>query len=209
MSEPANSSDNNYTPNLYTPYDPATPKVPVNSAAPTLVAVPNNLKGLSFLNRGLAALDAPPVDMSYAEHLATTVATAAKLDGGCAGIRRPFVKASVESCDCFLYYTGNGVILGFATILIGNDGSVEIDLLCANKRYSGVGSKLIETVNRVAKAAGYAHIRLKSVRTAQAFYGSRGFTTNGTDDADGAEGLVRMSKAVTRRHRRRGTRRRI
>jgi len=145
--------------------------------------------------------------MSYAEHLATTVATAAKLDGGCAGIRRPFVKGSIEACDCFLYYIASGAILGFVTVLVGNDGSVEIDLLCANKRYSGVGSKLIEAVNRVAKAAGYTHIRLKSVRTAQAFYGSRGFTPNGVDDA---EGLVRMSKAVTRRrHRRRGTRRRM
>ena len=189
---------------MYTPYDPAAPKVPVNAVAPTLVAVPNNLKGLSFLNRGLTGLDAPPVDMSYAEYLGTTVATAAKLDGGCAGIRRPFVKGSIESCDCFLYYTGNGVILGFATVLVGNDGSVEIDLLCANKRYSGVGSKLIDAVNRVAKAAGYARIRLKSVRAAQAFYGSRGFTPNGVE-----EDLVRMTRAVTRRRRRRGTRRRM
>jgi predicted GNAT family N-acyltransferase len=86
---------------------------------------------------------------------------------------------------------------------------VEIDLLCANKRYSGVGSKLIEAANRVAKAAGYTHIRLKSVRTARNFYGSHGFTANGVDDA---EGLVRMTKAVTRRRRGkgngRGTRRR-
>lgn len=212
MSE--DNSNNNYTPNMYTPYDPAAPKVSVNTAAPTLVAVPNNLKGLSFLQRGVAGLDTSPVDMSYAEHLATTVATAAKLDGGCTGIRRPFVKGSIESCDCFLYYTGNGVILGFATVLVGNDGppgngpagkSVEIDLLCANKRYSGVGSKLIDVVNRVAKAAGYARIRLKSVRTAQAFYGSRGFTPNGVEGED----LVRMTRAVTRRRRRRGTRRRM
>jgi GNAT superfamily N-acetyltransferase len=151
--------------------------------------------------------------------LATTVATAAKLDGGCAGLRRPFVKASMEACDCFLYYTSNGVILGFATVLVGGDDprgngsagkSVEIDLLCGNKRYSGVGSKLIDAANRVAKAAGYAHIRLKSVRTARNFYGRLGFTANGVDDA---EGLVRMTKAVTRRHRRkangRGTRRRM
>lgn len=216
MSENANNSDDNYTPNMYTPYDPAAPKVPVNTAAPTLVAVPNNLKGLSFLNRGLAGLDAPPVDMSYAEHLGTTVATAAKLDGGCAGIRRPFVKASMEASDCFLYYTSNSVILGFVTVLVGTDDpprngsagkSVEIDLLCANKRYSGVGSKLIDAVNRVAKAAGYATLRLKSVRSARNFYGSRGFTPNGVDDA---EGLVRMTRAVTRRcrGRGRGTRRR-
>jgi len=201
MSGNANNSDNNYTPNMYTPYDPAAPKVPVNSAAPTLVAVPNNLKGLSFLNRGLAALDAPPVDMSYAEHLGTTVATAAKLDGGCAGIRRPFVKASMEACDCFLYYTSNGVILGFATVLVGGDQSVEIDLLCANKRYSGVGSKLIEAANRVAKAAGYAHIRLKSVRTARNFYGSRGFTANGLDDGGlGADDKGRDAKAPKERN---------
>lgn len=202
MSE--DNSNNNYTANMYTPYDPAAPKVPVNSAPPTLFAVPNNLKGLSFLQHGVAGLDTSPVDMSYAEHLATTVATAAKLDGGCTGIRRPFVKGSIEACDCFLYYTGNGVILGFATVLVGNDGSVEIDLLCANKRYSGVGSKLIDAVNRVAKAAGYARIRLKSVRSAQAFYGSRGFTANGVE-----EDLVRMTRAVTRRRRRRGTRRRM
>jgi hypothetical protein len=60
--------------------------------------------------------------------------------------------------------------------------------------------------NRVAKAAGYAHIRLKSVRTARNFYGNHGFTANGVDDA---EGLVRMTKAVTRRRRRRGTMRRM
>ena len=204
-SDNGTNSDTEYTKANYTPYDSTAPKRPTASSQIRLIAVPNNAVGFSFLHPSLHPSLVDMVDsIEYAKLTRAALARATKLDGGCQGVGRPFVKHSIDTCDFFLYYVSirGEVVYGFATVRAMDEEDWEIHLMCANKRYSGIGTKLIDAVIRIARHNKILRVVVRSVPTATEFYTKRGFQSYGPNE----KGLIVMGTSVTRR--RRKTRRR-
>jgi ankyrin repeat protein len=82
------------------------------------------------------------------------------------------------------YYTSeegksdNEKLIGFVTAKYSPNQFIDIDLICTNYRYKGVGKQLIQIVKDIAKESAIPKITLKSVLPSVPFYSYQGFNVN-------------------------------
>jgi hypothetical protein len=99
----------------------------------------------------------------------------------CSGLASPYVRRSLHSSMMTLCIksTSNSTIYGFLTMDIarnkkgrGDDkiNIIEIDVVCANSDYSGVGTYMFQMVKKMAPILDCSRITLQSVTGALPFY---------------------------------------
>jgi hypothetical protein len=89
-----------------------------------------------------------------------------------------------ESNLIIAYYTteegksDNEKLIGFVTAKYSLNQFIDIDLICTNYRYKGVGKQLIQIVKDIAKESAIPKITLNSVLPSVPFYAYQGFNVN-------------------------------
>jgi ankyrin repeat protein len=89
-----------------------------------------------------------------------------------------------ESNLIIAYYTteegksDNEKLIGFVTAKYRPNQFIDIDLICTNYRYKGVGKQLIQIVKDIAKESAIPKITLNSVLPSVPFYTYQGFNVN-------------------------------
>jgi hypothetical protein len=82
------------------------------------------------------------------------------------------------------YYTSeegksdNEKLIGFVTAKYSPNQFIDIELICTNYRYKGVGKQLIQIVKDIAKESAIPKITLTSVLPSVPFYSYQGFDVN-------------------------------
>jgi len=123
---------------------------------------------------------------------------------------KPHIPLLVTMCDYFtplnawmadqitnvsdvLYAVKDKKVLGYA-LLDKKDGYLEIELICVGpegRLMKGIGKKLIEKAETIAKDYGLPEIQLESQTKAKGFYFKLGFTNMSNNN-----GGVRMKKKI-------------
>jgi ribosomal protein S18 acetylase RimI-like enzyme len=93
-----------------------------------------------------------------------------------------------------LYAVKENTILGYA-LLDKKDGFLELELICVGPEgrvMKGIGKKLMEATEQIAKDYGFPEIQLDAQLKAEGFYKQLGYTT-----MERTEEGIRMKKALS------------
>jgi len=103
----------------------------------------------------------------------------------CTSIGEGYRLTSLQKCNLIItYYTSeegkndNEKLIGFVTAKYSPKQFINIDLICTNYRYKGVGKQLLQVVKDIAKENEIPKITLKSVLPSVPFYSYQGFNVN-------------------------------
>jgi GNAT superfamily N-acetyltransferase len=99
--------------------------------------------------------------------------------------------------DCVFVAERDGVVLGFAAVVLRLDGGAELDALFVEPHLwkQGIGRRLVERVADVARLRAATFLHVIGNPHAEGFYASCGFRVTGTIDTRFGVGL-RMRRSL-------------
>jgi hypothetical protein len=135
-------------------------------------------------------------DISYDE-LTQTLFKDIKKYKFCDGVNYGFIKESLEFCDLMVILKDpiSFKLVGFCTLMF-KAKHVYLDVICTNPKTKGVGTEILNVLDKINKVLKIEYIKLESITSAMPFYLKKDFECDNVCKMERFKGIEKTPKKI-------------